>query len=153
MYEYSDSRNHRMRRVADFSNFLAEHLDRLTGNPYSVGMANVTPLRDNTDSIRAARAAFVHDSLKSERWSVRQAAMAIGMNNSVLATRMHGGTAFLADELEQIAGLLKLDPVDFYRDYISAQEVGPAVLETATSTVESRRFDRPVVNLFDRKAS
>ena len=116
-------------------------------------MATVTPLRDSTDLNRAARAAFVHDALKSERWSIRQAALAIGLTHSVLASRANGTTAFLADELEQIARLLKRDPVEFYADYINAQEVGPAVLETATSTVESRRFDRPVVNLFDRKAS
>ena len=122
----------------------------MTGNRYSVCMTNVTPLRDTTDPIRTARAAFVLDSLKSERWSVRQAALATGIGTSVLATRMSGTTAFLADELESIAALLKRDPVEFYAEYIA---VGRAGFEPATSTVESRQFDRPVVNLFDRKAS
>lgn len=94
----------------------------MTGNRYSVYMANVTPLRDTTDPIRTARAAFVHDSLKSERWSVRQAALATGIGTSVLATRMSGTTAFLADELESIAALLKRDPVEFYAEYLAAKE-------------------------------
>lgn len=112
-------------------------------------MATVTPLRDNSDLNRAARAAFVHDALKSERWSIRQAALAIGLTHSVLASRANGTTAFLADELEQIAGLLKRDPVEFYAEYIA---VGRAGFEPATSTVESRRFGNPVINLSDRKA-
>ncbi|WP_194385152.1 helix-turn-helix domain-containing protein [Microbacterium luteum] len=83
-------------------------------------MSNISELRPAADHTRAARAAYVHDSLKAERWSVRAAALAIGITNSVLATRMNGTTAFLADELESIARLLKVDPVQFYAGYLAA---------------------------------
>lgn len=85
-------------------------------------VSNLTELRPSGDAVRVARAKFVHGLLKSERWSVRAAAHAIGITNSVLATRMSGSTAFLADEIEAIAGLLKMDPVEFYGRYIA---VGP----------------------------
>ena len=45
---------------------------------------------------------------------------------------MKGDTAFLADELEGIARLLRRDPVGLYADYLT---VGPAGIEPTTSTV------------------
>lgn len=39
---------------------------------------------------------------------------------------MNGATAFLADELAAIAGLLKCDPVQFFGDYLAAGNDGKA---------------------------
>ena len=100
------------------------------------------------DAIRVARATFVRDSLKSERWSTRAAALAIGSNHNSLGARLRGDTAFLAEDLEAIAGLLKRNPVEFYGAYLMAgmsnaptpvtgggDLVGPAGIEPTTSTV------------------
>lgn len=72
------------------------------------------------DQIRFARAAFVRDELKAERWSIRAAAMAIGTNHTSLGARVKGDTAFLAEDIESIAYLLKRDPIEFYGEYINA---------------------------------
>ena len=98
---------------------------------------NVSNLRPLGDEMRSARAAHIHGLIKSERWSIRQAALQIGMNHGVLASRMNGSTPFLADELESLARLLNRDPVEFYAEYL---KVGPTGLEPMTSTVESGRF-------------
>ena len=69
---------------------------------------------------RQARAAFVHLSLKEDRWSIRQAALALGMSHTALSSRLRADTAFLADEIEGLAHLLRRDPVDYFRLYIEA---------------------------------
>ena len=94
--------------------------------------ATVTSLRPGGDSTRTARAKHIHGLLTDERWSIRKAAISIGMNVSVLASRMNGSTAFLADELEDLAKLLRRDPVEFYAEYLS---VGPGGFEPPTFTV------------------
>ena len=93
---------------------------------------NVTDIRPEADVVRADRASHIHGLLKSERWSIRQAALRLQMNNSVLASRMSGATPFLADELEGIARLLKRDPVEFYAEYL---KVGLGGIEPPTITV------------------
>ncbi|WP_431862981.1 hypothetical protein [Microbacterium algeriense] len=72
------------------------------------------------DVIRSARAAFVRDALKSERWSVRAAALAIGTNHTSLGARVKGDTAFFAEDIESIAILLKRNPIEFYGEYLRA---------------------------------
>lgn len=93
-------------------------------NAYTVRMSknpgNIAHLRPEEDTLRVARAKYMHGLLKAERWSIRAAALQIGMNHTVLSTRMNGSTAFLADEIESIAQLLKVDPVDLYRSYLTA---------------------------------
>lgn len=49
----------------------------------------------------------------------------MGINHTVLASRMKGETPFLADEIESIAELLKRDAVDFYREYLSVGTIAP----------------------------
>lgn len=84
-------------------------------------MTNIAPLAlTPREEIRARRAAFVRDCLKSERWSVRAAAMAIGTNHSSLGARVKGETAFTAEDIEAIAVLLKQDPIEFYGRYLNA---------------------------------
>ena len=72
------------------------------------------------EETRVARAAFVHAALKAERWSVRAAAMAMGTSHTSLGARLKGETAFLADDIESVALLLKRDPIEFYGEYIRA---------------------------------
>ena len=81
---------------------------------------NISSIRPLGDDVRVARAKFIHGLLSDERWSISKAALSLGMNKSVLASRMKGETAFLADELEGIAGLLRMDPVRLYADYLAA---------------------------------
>lgn len=99
---------------------------------------NITQLRDHNDPVRTARATYVHGELKGERWSIRQAALAIGVTHTVLGSRLKGETPFTGEELERVATLLKRDPVGFYAEYLS---VGPAGFEPATSTVKTRKSD------------
>lgn len=88
------------------------------------------------DEVRSARAAFVRDALKSERWSVRAAALAIGTNHTSLGARVKGETAFFAEDIESIAILLKRNPVEFYAEYLAADtKNGPASEETEPSDV------------------
>jgi len=100
----------------------------MAGMSYTQAMSNVTNLRPDGDAIRTTRAKHIHGLLSDERWSIRQASIRLGMNNSVLASRVKGETAFLADELEHLARLLKRDPVEFYAEYLSAgapENTGP----------------------------
>jgi hypothetical protein len=102
-----------------------EPLRTVFRNLYIVGMDNITALRPTADAVRATRAAFVHQALKSERWSIRQAALQLGMNHAVLASRVNGSTPLLADEVEGIAHLLKRDPAEFFAAYLNAGTTGP----------------------------
>lgn len=91
---------------------------------YNQGMGkseeNVTALYGTRGTVQANRARFVHKALKEERWSIRQAAARLGFTHTTLTSRCNGGTPFLADELEHIAFLLKIDPIEFYAGYINA---------------------------------
>lgn len=75
----------------------------------------------HSDRLRVARAAFVFECLVEERWSIRKASMAIGINPTSLGDRLKGDVAFTAEDIEAIARLLKRDPVEFYRDYLNAE--------------------------------
>lgn len=95
---------------------------------------------------RLARGAFVRDALKAERWSIRAAAMVIGMSNTALSDRCRARAPFLAEDIEAIAIILKRDPVEFYGAYLRAgtkkgptsEETGPQS-EKAPQTGESLR--------------
>lgn len=89
-------------------------------------MSNVTELHIKSDTRRSNRADFVRQALTHERWSMRKAAMALGMNHTVLSSRTRGDTAFLAEEIEAIAELLHRDPVQFYADYLNSGNRAPA---------------------------
>ena len=57
--------------------------------PYSRSMTTLSPTGSNSDH-RVARGAFIRDALKAERWSIRAAAIAIGMSNTALSDRCRG---------------------------------------------------------------
>ena len=96
--------------------------------------AVITPIFDEARSLRRARGAFVKSRIEEDDRSARYVAGRIGINPSSMSERLRGKSPFLADELEGIALVLKIDPVEFYRDYIA---VGPAGIEPTTSTVIS----------------
>lgn len=73
------------------------------------------------DPIRRARGAFVKSLIDGDGRSIRFMAAQIGISHTALGDRMKGKAPFLADELEGIARVLKIDPVDFYSRYISAE--------------------------------
>lgn len=97
-------------------------------------MSNVTQMTGH-DPQRRARAEFVKTAIDNDDRSIRYMAARIGINHTSLADRLKGRVAFTAEDLEGIAHVLKRDPVEFYRDYIS---VGPEGLEPPASSVKSR---------------
>lgn len=112
----------------------------MTGNLYTEDMTsqgNVTPLVDPGRLLRRARGQFVKNLFDEDGRSARYVAGQIGLNPTSMSDRLRGQAPFLADELESIARVLKMNPVDFYAQYIS---VGPTGFEPMTSTVEEPRF-------------
>lgn len=94
-------------------------------------IATVTPLHESGSELRRARAAFIKALLDEDDRSVRYVAGKIGISNTALGDRLKGKVAFLADELEPIARILKIDPVQFYAAYLAAgTKNGPASEET-----------------------
>lgn len=84
--------------------------------------ANVVPIADTARMLRRARGEFVKDLLDEDGRSARYVATRIGLSPTSMSERLRGKAPFLADELEGIALVLKLDPIEFYRSYIA---VGP----------------------------
>lgn len=112
----------------------------MSSNQYTDAMtsqSNVTPILDDAQRIRRARGAFVKSLIDAEDRSARYIATRIGISPTSMSERLRGKAPFLADELEGIARALKMDPADFYSQYIS---VGPDGFEPTTSTVEYRRL-------------
>lgn len=117
----------------------------LFGNPYTDAMtsiATVVPLHEPGHQLRRARGEFVKSLFEADGRSARYVAGRIGISNSALSDRLKGKAPFLADELELIAVVLKVDPVDFYRDY---RAVGPEGLEPPASSVKSGRFAELII--------
>lgn len=77
--------------------------------------------------------------------------MRMGMNKSVLASRMKGETAFLAVEIEAIAGLLKRDAADLFGAYIAT---GPDSTAPETNRPQSdyKSAGAPVAFMADFRA-
>lgn len=98
---------------------------------------NVIPLNNDARDLRKARGQFVDYLIKTDDRSARYVALQIGLNPTSMGERLHGKSPFLADELEDIARVLKIDPVDFYRDYIAVGLVG---VGPTASTVEYGRL-------------
>ena len=94
--------------------------------------AQVIPIHETGSEVRRARAAFVKARLDEDGRSARFVSSRVGISNTAFSDRLKGKAAFLADELELIAAVLKIDPVKFYAEYIS---VGPTRLERVTITV------------------
>ncbi len=94
---------------------------------------NVTPIITDERKLRRARGEFVKSVIVDEHErSARFVAVRMGVSPSTMGERLNGKSPFLADELEGIAHVLKIDPVEFYRQYIS---VGLDGFEPPTSTV------------------
>lgn len=71
------------------------------------------------NAVKRERGAFVKQLMDDDGRSARYMAAQIGISNSAVSDRLKGKAPFLADELEQISRVLRLNPVDFYRYYIS----------------------------------
>ena len=87
--------------------------------------SNITPLRDAERDTRRARGQYVDQMIKADGRSARYVAIHTGINPTSMGDRLKGKAPFLADELERIAVVLKLDPIDFYRHYIAASAEDP----------------------------
>ena len=82
--------------------------------------SNVIPFADEAHMLRRARGAYVKSVIVDEHErSARFVATRIGLSPSSMGERLKGKSPFLADELEGIARVLRIDPVDFYRHYIA----------------------------------
>lgn len=92
----------------------------MTGNPYTQDMStsNVAPIRDAAHELRRARGQFVKDMIDRDGRSARYVALNVGLNPTSMGERLKGKSPFLADELENIARVLKIEPVSFYAQYI-----------------------------------
>lgn len=99
--------------------------------------SNVVPFEDPTRSLRRARGEFVKSLIDAEDRSVRYVALKAGINPTSMGERVKGKAPFLADELEAIAEVLRIDPDDFYKRYRAVGSVG---LDPTTSSVESREL-------------
>lgn len=136
----------------------AGNFDEVTGKPYTHTMStqqNVTPIITPERQLRRARGEFVKNVIVDEHErSARFVAVRIGLSPSTMGERLNGKSPFLADELESIARVLKIDPIEFYSRYI---QVGPAGFEPTTSTVEVREFDdqqiAPVTSIFGKRSA
>lgn len=62
--------------------------------------------------------------IDQEERSARFVAVRIGLAPSSMSERLKGKSPFLADELESIARVLRLDPVEFYGQYIAVKPGG-----------------------------
>jgi len=89
--------------------------------------SNVIPFADEARLLRRARGSFVKSViLDEEERSARFVATRIGLSPSSLSERLRGKSPFLADELESIARVLRIDPVEFYSRYIAVTPQGDA---------------------------
>lgn len=105
---------------------------------------NVTPITSAPQNLRRARGAFVRSLMENDDRSARYMAGKIGISPTSMGERLSGKSPFQADELEHIAVALKMEPGDFYLQYIS---VGPEGYDPPTSSVESREL-APVTSIF-----
>lgn len=81
--------------------------------------SNVIPFADEAHMLRRARGAYVKSVIVDEHErSARFVATRIGLSPSSMGERLKGKSPFLADELEDIARVLRIDPVEFYGRYI-----------------------------------
>lgn len=93
--------------------------------------SNVTPIRDAARIQRQARGAYVKNLITADGRSARYVAINIGLNPTSMGERLSGKTAFLADELEEIARVLKIEPLEFYAGYIAATDTTEPVSRDA----------------------
>lgn len=120
---------------------------------YSQTMTNISQLHPVAiDATQAARAQFLADELKSERWSLRLLQDRTGIPKSTLASKLNGSSPILAADIEVFATVLKRDAVDLFRDYLAAGtgkaptpkggglSVPPTGIEPATFGTNVRRF-------------
>lgn len=135
-----------MQRVAGFTAVKSVTTCIMTGNPYTGGMSNpnVTPIFDEGRMLRRARGRFVKDLIDADDRSVRYVALRIGVSPTTMGERVAGKSPFLADELEEIAAVLKIDPVDFYTRYIAVTGEGPGEPNTRSN---GYKLGRSVVSL------
>lgn len=123
--------------------------------------AVVTPIRGEVSQQRLARGAFVKHMMEHDSRSARYMASHIGISNTAFSDRLKGKAPFLADELEQIARVLKLDPIEFYRAYLVAEidetphpvnpceghSEPPTRLELVTCALQGGTFS-PIIDIF-----
>lgn len=62
----------------------------------------------------ALRATILDDMLKAERWSRRKVATALAVSPPYINARMNGEIDLSFSDIEAIAGLLRMGPVDLY---------------------------------------
>jgi hypothetical protein len=110
--------------------------------------SNVIAFEDPARALRRARGAFVKSLIDAEDRSVRYVAQKAGINPTSMGERLKGQSPFLADELEAIAEVVRMDPDEFYKRY---RTVGSEGFEPPTDSVKSREF-AGVVLPFARKA-
>jgi transcriptional regulator with XRE-family HTH domain len=106
---------------------LCPYMDRLTGNWYSSSMSTQHRTAPSPESVQLARARYLDDALRDERWSRRQLAMRTGLSKGVVNSRLNGETPLNVDEITIFAKILRRDPVELFATLMSIRdENGPA---------------------------
>lgn len=107
--------------ASDVSDDPPDILLDLSGNWYSPNMSNIAQLHPSvSDEKQAARAQFLSDTLKADRWSLRLLQQETGIPKSTLASKLNGSSPILAADIELFAEVLRRDPVGLFADYLSA---------------------------------
>ncbi|MBG9885727.1 hypothetical protein ABE10_03815 [Bacillus toyonensis] len=87
----------------------------------------MTPIITPERQLRRARGEFVKSVIIDEHErSARFVAVRMGLSPSSMSERLAGKSPFLADELEGIARVLRIDPVEFYSRYIAVSLDSPS---------------------------
>lgn len=94
-------------------------------------VSNVTSIKRDGRDLRRARGRFISGLITADGRSNRYVAIQIGLNPTSMGERLHGKAPFLADELEEIARVLKIEPIDFYAQYIAIRDDDGANLPPA----------------------
>jgi transcriptional regulator with XRE-family HTH domain len=84
-------------------------------------------------------ASNVRAELKRERWSAHKAAETLGWSGMYLSRRLRSETAFDLNDLETLAGLLKIDVRVFFDDPVGSESLN---VHYWTETLLTRPEDR-----------
>lgn len=124
-------------------------------------MATITKIRpDATDGVHAVRGNRLRELLKAERWSLNAAAAEVHMPKSTLYERVRGSSPLLFDDVERLAPLVRMTPVELFQDLLNAKENpqqspdggNPGGNELPPLTVETRRFNATISDLAAHRA-
>lgn len=86
-------------------------------------MAPITKIRpDSTDAPDVIRGHRLRELLKAQRWSVNAAAIETGISRSTLYERVKGVSTLQFHEIELLAPLARMTPVELFSELLAVAE-------------------------------